>query len=137
MQSGGEFLEKVRELARRDGRYHYQAYLFVFQALEYTLRRLDERRHVSGRELLDGIRDFARLNFGAMARTVFESWGVNESLDFGRIVFSLVENDLMSKTEGDTVEEFADGLDFEQAFETDYVPADMVGEEEGESDEEG
>ncbi len=133
MGGKSNFMERVRALARAEGKYHVEAYLFVFQALEFTLKRIGERRHVKGAELLEGIRDFAVMNFGAMGKTVFEEWGVKDSKDFGRIVFALVETELMSKTEGDRIEDFEGGFDFERTFWADYVPADLSeGEETGE-----
>jgi uncharacterized repeat protein (TIGR04138 family) len=129
MKEGEDFVEKVRALAKKEGRYDFQAYLFVFQALEFTLKRIGKRRHVSGQELLEGIKDFALLNFGAMGKTVFDQWGVAESVDFGRIVFALVEDELMSKTETDDISDFAVGFDFEETFGKNYRPAGMEGEQ--------
>lgn len=127
----GDFVEKVREVAKAQGRYDIQAYLFVFQALEFTLKRIGERRHISGPELIEGIRDFALLNFGAMGAAVFEQWGVKEPLDFGRIVFALVESDLMSKTDTDDVSDFSGGFDFRKTFGEEYVPSGLPDEAEG------
>ncbi|MCD6404617.1 MAG: hypothetical protein J7M19_02190 [Planctomycetes bacterium] len=129
MKESSDFLENVRDLARDDGHYDFQAYLFVFQALEFTLKRIGRRRHISGQELLEGIKDFAILNFGAMGKTVFDQWGVRESMDFGRMVFSLVEAGLMSKTEGDDISDFAGGFDFDKTFVQNYVPAGLCKQE--------
>jgi len=122
------FMEKVRAVAKAEGRYDVEAYLFVFQALDFTLKRLGERRHVAGEELLEGIRDFALINFGAMGKSVFNQWGVAESMDFGRIVFALVEAELMSKTDRDSLADFSTGFDFAKTFLDDYVPSGL-GEE--------
>ncbi len=129
MKESSDFFEDVRDLARKDGRYDFQAYLFVFQALEFTLKRIGRRRHVSGQELLEGIKDFAILNFGAMGKTVFNQWGVAKPMDFGRIVFSLVDAGLMSKTDGDDISDFAEGFDFDKTFVQNYVPAGLRREE--------
>ncbi len=115
---------KIRRIARRDARYAYEAYLFVFDSLEYTQRMVIQTRrpqgpifHVSGRELLEGIRRLAAKQFGLMAKTVFENWGVRCTEDFGRIVFKLVDGNLMRKTESDTIEDFKDIYDFAVAFD--------------------
>lgn len=130
----GDFVEKVRGVAKVQGRYDIQAYLFVFQALEFTLKRIGERRHVRGPELLGGIRDFALLNFGAMGEAVFEQWGIGESMDFGRIVFALVESGLMSKTDTDDMADFSEGFDFRKTFGEEYVPRGLPDEaEEGQN----
>lgn len=119
-----DYEEKIRAMIRRDPRYAYEAYVFLFEALEFTQRMVLKARkpegpvfHVSGRELLEGIRRMAIKNFGFMARTVFETWGVHHTEDFGEMVFNLVDNGLMRKTESDTRDDFRNGYDFAVAFE--------------------
>lgn len=118
----GDFLAAVRQVQRAapEG-YHFDAYLFVFEALDFTVSRLTERRHVSGRELLEGIRDFGLKQFGLLTRTVFAQWGVKTTADFGRIVFLLVEAQLMGKTDQDTLKDFENVYDFESAFDRHYL----------------
>jgi uncharacterized repeat protein (TIGR04138 family) len=117
----------LAEVVRRDPRFTYEAYDFVFEALRHTQRMLgreppeetpDETtpHHVSGRELLEGIRDLAVREFGLMARTVFRMWGITKTGDFGEIVFNLVEANLMSKTEDDCRADFHDAFDFDAVF---------------------
>jgi uncharacterized repeat protein (TIGR04138 family) len=108
---------RVRELVRRDPRYTPEAYFFIFEALEYTLARIDEHRHVSGPELLQGIRDYALERFGPLSRTVFNEWGIWRTGDFGEIVFNLVDADLLKKTDEDRPEDFRDVYEFEDAFD--------------------
>ena len=110
-------LEKIRQLVREDGRFPFEAYIFVYQALEYTTTRVvREKRHVSGRELLDGIRRFAIDAFGPLTLMVFKHWGVKRTEDFGDMVWSLVQRGLMGKTSEDRKEDFAGGYDFDEAF---------------------
>jgi len=52
-----------------------------------------------------------------LARTVLSRWNVRRTVDFGRIVFALVDNGYMQKTEDDTLEDFRDVFDFKSAFE--------------------
>src|SRR6516225_8345335 len=103
---------KLDELVRRDPRYAYEAYEFLFAALAHTQKMLgrvpppegttaEQDYHVSGPELLEGVRDLALEQFGLMARTVFRMWGINRTADFGEIVFNLIEANLMSKTSRD------------------------------------
>jgi len=110
----------VRKVLRKDRRYPMEAYFFLLQALEYTLQQLEKPRHVSGRELLRGIRDHAIERFGPTSRMVFEHWGITSTEDFGRMVFLLVEEGILTKTETDSIEDFADGFDFKKAFEDEY-----------------
>jgi len=121
-----DFVGKVQQVAKKEGRYAVEAYIFVFEALEFTLKRIGKRRHITGQELLQGIRDYALENFGAMGRMVFAQWGITKSSDFGRIVFALVEAELMSKTDTDSVDDFAKGFDFADVFEKGYVPAGIA-----------
>jgi uncharacterized repeat protein (TIGR04138 family) len=102
---------------REDPRYPFEAYIFVYQALEYTTTRVvGEKRHVAGKELLEGIRRFAIEAFGPLALMVFKHWGVRRTEDVGEMVWSLVQRELMGKTAEDKKEDFADGYHFEDAF---------------------
>jgi uncharacterized repeat protein (TIGR04138 family) len=111
-------------MAAEDGRYHPQAFYFVYEALEHKLHQLGERRHLTAEELLDGLRLLALDRFGLLARTVLEQWGVSRTEDVGEMVYLLIEHGLLFKTEKDTKEEFKDVFDFRQAFDDSYqVPA--------------
>jgi len=115
-----EKTETVLKIVRRDPRYGPQAYYFIFDALDFTLQRLGKTRHVTGRELLEGIRLYASEQFGFLARTVLAEWGIHATLDFGEVVFNLVEAGLLSRTDKDTREEFANAYDFAEAFEREF-----------------
>jgi uncharacterized repeat protein (TIGR04138 family) len=129
-------IQCLEEMVRRDPRYAYEAYEFVFAALAHTQKLLGRvpgpsaeesgeeeeviAHHVSGRELLDGIRDLALREFGLMARTVFRMWGINRTGDFGEIVFNLIEANLMSKTDEDCRADFVGVYDLDQVLVRDY-----------------
>ncbi len=122
-----DFDTALGPLLERDGRYARGAYHFVREALDHTQSQLLERgevapRHVSARELLEGIRTFALDQFGPMACTVFEDWGIRSCDDFGEIVFNMIEYQILSKTEGDQKEDFKGGFDFDAAFRRPFVP---------------
>jgi uncharacterized repeat protein (TIGR04138 family) len=80
-------------------------------------------RHVTGGEVLDGMRHYAQQIFGPLAAQVWRSWGVKDTIDWGHVVFLLVEAGLLNRQESDTVEDFRDGFDFDQAFVDGYRPA--------------
>ncbi|TMQ33024.1 MAG: hypothetical protein E6K70_15385 [Planctomycetota bacterium] len=115
---------RLADLVRRDPRYTYEAYEFVFAALTHTQKLLgrlpgkndaaDAQYHVTGRELVAGIRDLALREFGFMARIVFRMWGIRSTADFGEIVFNLVQENLMSKTDQDCREDFRDVFDLDR-----------------------
>ncbi len=119
--------------------YPPEAFVFVQNGLDFTVRRVHgeaaaqpvkpagdtapstenpqvKSRHITGRELCFGLRDYAVEQYGLLARPVLARWGIRKSEDFGRIVFALVEAKLMLKTEEDTLADFADVFDFREAF---------------------
>jgi uncharacterized repeat protein (TIGR04138 family) len=121
----------IAEVVRRDPRYAYEAYEFVFAALHHTQKLLGRvpaeesgdpgpHHHVNGPELLNGIRDLARREFGLMARTVFHQWGIDRTDDFGAIVFNLVASNLMSKTDEDGPDDFHEIYDLDRALSEGY-----------------
>jgi uncharacterized repeat protein (TIGR04138 family) len=121
------FEEAFARIQTKDSRYHRDAYLFVREALDYTQKHIakDARgrvRHVSGQELLVGIREFALQQFGPMAKTVLEEWGVKSCEDFGEIVFNMIEVDWLAKTAKDSRADFAGGYTFDDAFRKPFLP---------------
>lgn len=105
-----------------DKRYSAEAYLFVREGLDHTVRKLEKPRHVSGQELLEGIREYALKEFGPIAKRVLSEWGINECIDFGNIVFNLVNEGLLGKTDKDSIEDFRNGYDFSEAFLKPFRP---------------
>jgi len=112
----------------RETRYHPNSYQFVYQALRFTQQSLNrpvsgterEDAHISGPELLEGIRAFALSQFGLLTQTVFRKWGIRGTDDFGRIVFELIERGEMSKTDRDQLSDFFGVYDFEDVFDREY-----------------
>ncbi len=125
------FQEALEIILKEDARYSAEAYEFVREALDYTLKThkkesKDPNRHVTGQELLGGIRDYAIAEFGPMSRTVLSFWGIHKCDDFGHIVFNMVEKGILGKTEGDRVEDFYGGYDFEEAFDMPFQPQNKI-----------
>jgi len=107
-------------IRERDGRYHERGYLFVLAALEYAQGRLPARRHLSGAELTWACRDFALEQFGLLATSVLEYWGIATTEDFGRIVFLLIDVGLLARQDSDRIEDFERVYDFAEVFRTGY-----------------
>jgi uncharacterized repeat protein (TIGR04138 family) len=126
------FDEELDKIVAKDPRYTREAYLFVREALDHTQKMIVKQekeegpRHVSGRQLLEGSRDYALQQFGPMALTVLNEWGIRRCEDLGEIVFNMVENSLLAKTDQDTREDFAGGYDFEEAFRKPFVPVNRL-----------
>ena len=116
----GNLSEAVERIRARGGAYREEAYFFLLESLDFTIRQLEQPRHVTGGELLDGLRRFALSRFGPTTRMVFEHWGVNSTEDWGRIVFDLIEHGVLAKTETDRLADFVDVFDFKKVFEDDY-----------------
>ncbi len=122
------YTEALAQIVREDPRYDEQAYLFIREALDYTIQKLEKPlegpgRHVSGAELLHGIREYALREFGPLAYRVLAHWGIHSCEDFGEMVFNLVEKGILGKTENDSRGDFQGGYDFEDAFQSPFRPA--------------
>lgn len=111
-----ELLKKLDAICRRDRRYKPEAHLFVLAGLHATVSHLPEPRHVTGQELVEGLRVYGLDQFGPLAAQVFEHWGVRSTEDFGRIVFALVDAQLLRKTEEDSLKDFEGLYEFAAAF---------------------
>ncbi len=118
--------ELLESILAQDTRYTAEAYFFVRDALDHTVRQLETPRHISGQELLDGMREYALQEFGPVAKRVLSEWGINECVDFGNIVFNLVNEGLLGKTNEDSIEDFMNGYDFHEAFIQPFRPRDPV-----------
>ncbi|MBX3380978.1 MAG: hypothetical protein KF805_12870 [Phycisphaeraceae bacterium] len=109
--------------------YPPEAFHFVSEGLSHTVQSIhgqkdhardltptDESRHISGRQLCMGLRNFALQRYGLLARTVLHRWNIKGTEDFGKIVFAMVDANLMRKTDEDTPEDFQQVFDFHEAF---------------------
>ena len=125
----------VEQLLREDRRYKLEAYAFVFEALNYAHETLglgadkpseeekatkrskekekEREKHLTGQQLCEAIRLYALEQYGYMAKTVLNSWGVHNTGDFGEIVFNLIRIKQMKKTKDDRREDFDNVFDFE------------------------
>jgi uncharacterized repeat protein (TIGR04138 family) len=131
----------IAKLLQEDRRYRFEAYVFIFEALRYAhdvlemgaegpseplpeqAEEADERgpeRHVTGQELCEAIRRYALDQYGYMAKTVLNSWGLHTTGDFGEIVFNLIRAGQMRKTPSDTRVDFDNVYDFETALKESF-----------------
>ena len=117
LQFADEVLDQLQE---RNPRFHPRSYVFVLQALHSVIQSLDEPRHITGRELTEGVRELAIGQYGPLARTVLEHWGIHETDDVGRVVFAMVEQGILVKEDDDDPQDFENLFDFEEAFESNY-----------------
>ena len=122
------FVEVAKNICANDPRYAIEAYFFVRDALDFTTQSLNKdsndsnKRHVTGQELLEGIRKYTLQEFGPMSISVLGSWGIHKTDDFGAVVFNLVNSGKLGCTNDDKIEDFADGYDFQKAFGEPFEP---------------
>ncbi len=126
--NGKDFSEVIELIVKDDSRYDKAAYFFIRKALDHTLKglesKIDSRKssHVSGQELLEGIRDYSLNQYGPMTLCLINSWGIIKCGDFGNIVFNLVDYGVFGKTDNDNKEDFENCYDFKDAFEKPFLP---------------
>jgi uncharacterized repeat protein (TIGR04138 family) len=121
------FAEALDSIVRSDPRYQRDAYVFLRDALDFTTKQQKKAkgtgiRHVSGPELLEGVRQYALKEFGPMVMTVFDNWGLHTSEDIGNMVFNLIGAGIFGKTEEDSIEDFRNVYDFEEVFVKPFAP---------------
>jgi len=125
------FAEALDSIVASDPRYQRDAYVFLRDALDFTTKQQKKIkgatvRHVAGAELLEGVRQYALKEFGPLVITVFDSWGIRSCEDIGHMVFNLIGAGIFGKTEEDSIEDFKNVYDFEEAFVKPFAPAKPI-----------
>ncbi len=115
-------------ITQADPRYDMEAYLFLREALEFTVRKMKKTthgplRHVTGAELAEGFREYAIEQFGPLTYAVLTTWGLACTADIGAIVFNLVEAGELGKTDQDKPEDFNNLYDFHETFRKPFIPS--------------
>ena len=122
-----EFAEGVDLVLAEDARYARDAYFFLKDALDHTIKQRKKAKegncHVSGQQLLEGVRHYALKQFGPMVVTVFTYWGIERCEDFGVMVFNLIRVGIFGKSDNDSLDDFKGGYSFKAAFVDPFVPA--------------
>jgi uncharacterized repeat protein (TIGR04138 family) len=125
------FAEALDSVVKSDPQYDRDAYVFLRDALDFTTKQQKKAkgtsvRHVSGPELLEGLRQYALKEFGPMVMTVFDSWGIHSSGDIGNMVFNLIGAGIFGKTETDSIEDFRNVYDFQEVFVKPFAPEKLA-----------
>jgi uncharacterized repeat protein (TIGR04138 family) len=118
----------VAEILETEKRFQPGAYFLVREVLDFTVDRLakktgGESRHVSGKELLEGFRDYLIQEYGPMSATLLADWGITKCRDVGEIVFLFIEHGVFGKQDSDTLEDFGEIYTFEEAFTAPFLAA--------------
>jgi len=116
------------EVIREDGRYPGEAYDFLHDGLSRAVKETHgeeaiapgkalSESHVTGGELCLALREQALERWGMLAKTVLNHWNIYGTIDFGNMVYLLIQNSFMRKTDTDSLEDFRDVYDFDEALE--------------------
>jgi uncharacterized repeat protein (TIGR04138 family) len=122
-----EFAEAVESVVSKSPQFDRDAYFFLKEALDFTVSQFKKGRapstgHVSGQQLLEGIRQYALKQFGPMVPTVFGYWNVLRCEDFGVMVYHLIEAGVFGKSDRDSLEDFKGAYSFHEAFVEPFQP---------------
>jgi uncharacterized repeat protein (TIGR04138 family) len=114
--------KSLSRIASTDGRYGRGAFKFVYDGLSYTVKNItQERRHISGQTLCEGLRQMAMEKYGRLALLVLNTWGLKTTRDFGEIVYLLIDHELMSAQPTDTIDDFNDVYEFQATFRDQFT----------------
>lgn len=122
------FNQIVETITQKSSRYQPQAYFFVREGLDQTTKKIqklqarDQNTHLSAQELLNGLREHTLKEFGPMSKLVLNEWGLHSCMDFGQIVFELVEHGILGKKESDQLSDFEGHWSFDDAFVIPFLP---------------
>src|SRR5438093_12394132 len=125
------FAEALDSIVASDPRYQREAYVFLRDSLDFTTKQQKKAkgatvRHVSGPELLEGVRRYALKEFGPMVVMVFDNWGIRSCEDIGHMVFNLIGAGIFGKTDEDSIDDFKAVYDFRDAFVKPFQPEPTV-----------
>jgi uncharacterized repeat protein (TIGR04138 family) len=123
------FLLTIQKILDKDSRFSPEAYTFINDAVVYTVSKINaekdrKERHISGLELLEGIKDFAVSQFGPMAYEVLSSWGLNDSMSIGYVVFNMVDHQLLGKSDNDSIADFDNSFNLKEQLTKPFLPSD-------------
>lgn len=115
----------MEDVIRADGRYPMDAYAFLQEGMGRASKSAHGEhvlaagpRHVTGRQICLALREVAIERWGQLAKAVLGKWNIGRTIDFGNMVYLLIENGFMKKTDEDRIEDFQDVYDFDEAFKT-------------------
>lgn len=114
------FWDAVGRIREHDKRYSPEAYAFVMDSLDYAIRKIGKRRHVSAAELLEFSCDFARNRYGVLAFSVLRKWGVTCTGDIGSVVYRLIDEQVLAEQKGDSPSDFSGVFDLKRRLEDEY-----------------
>ena len=117
--------KSMEDVIKRDGRYPPAAFGFLHEGLTAAAKdvhgeqaAVSPNRHVTGQQICAALRNLAVERYGQLAKSVLARWNILSTIDFGNMVYLLIEHGFMKKTQEDSIDDFRDVFDFDQAFQT-------------------
>ena len=121
-----QFDKAVDDICERDPRISKSAFHFLRETMDYTSEQMKEsgaeNNHISAVDLLKGFKEYSLDHFGPMAYTVFTEWNLTKCSDIGDMVYGLIEENIFTKQESDSREDFAEIFTFQEAFVQPFLP---------------
>ena len=119
--------EVVREIIQKDRRYAEDSYYFINEAVHFASEyfskpEFGQDRHLSGGELSEAIKEFTLSEFGSMSWAVLKNWGVYSTLDFGHIVFNLIDAEVLHASPSDRLADFDEVFDLKKELSMPFEP---------------
>ena len=115
--------QSMEEVILSDGRYPPEGYAFLHEGLSIAAKKVHGvtapqtgEHHVTGQQICEALRELAIERWGMMAKTVLGKWNIRATIDFGNMVYLMIDHGFMHKTEDDSLEDFREVFDFEEAF---------------------
>jgi uncharacterized repeat protein (TIGR04138 family) len=116
MKEEKDFRKIVEGICDKEARFKPDAYEFIMQALGFAQKQAKKTGHLTGQEVALGVRDLAIQQYGPMAKTVLNHWGIRATADIGALVFIMIEHKLLSRQETDSIDDFNNVYDLDAAF---------------------
>lgn len=111
METNEEYQLKIKKIAAKSN-YHEELFYVVFAGLDEARKKYKTPTHITGQELCEGIKIFVKKTYGVMGRHILETWGAKTTRDFGEIIYLMIENNLMGKSNSDSLNDFNDVYGF-------------------------
>lgn len=103
------FEDAVKELTLRYPQFAPDAYDFLRAGLDHASEHYGKKEkatHLTAEQLYAGACSYALSEYGPLAYKVLSFWGIQTNVDFGKVVYNLIEVGVFGKQKGDKQEEF-------------------------------
>ena len=106
MSNKSESRRKIEEHCFASGKYTPDAYEFITRSVIDQVSSLSAPRHLSAREVLQGVQDQLTDSFGFLAVEILRDWKIRTASDIGEIIFDLIALGILAASEDDKRSDF-------------------------------